>query len=157
MLTPQTQPPIPLTQEFHTYLQREFSRLTAERAEVMKRLQTAREMGDLSENGAYKYAKFELGNIGRQLGQLKFLLDHGKVIPKPVHPQQVAFGCTVDVLANEKTVSYLIVSQYESDPKKNKLSMESPIGQALLHRKVGETVVVDIPSGQKSFTIQAIH
>lgn len=157
MLTPQTQPPIPLTQEFYAHLQSEFQRLTDERAEVMKRLQTAREMGDLSENGAYKYAKFELGNIGRQLGQLKFLLDHGKVITKPDRPQQVAFGCTVDVMANEKTVSYLIVSQYESDPKKNKLSMESPIGQALLHRKVGETVVVDIPSGQKTFLIQAIH
>ena len=152
---PPTQSRIPFTADYYQQLQIFFKRLTLERSEVMKRLQTAREMGDLSENGAYKYAKFELGNIGRQLSQLKFLLENGYVPPKKTSTQ-VEFGCTVELQSSEKTVTYLMVSQYESDPKQHKLSMESPIGAALMNKKVGDHVSVTIPAGQKEFTILSI-
>lgn len=156
MLIPQPSPArIPFTPAYFQKLQADFDRLTLERAEVMKRLQTAREMGDLSENGAYKYAKFELGNIGRQLSQLKFFLENGYVPPKKASTQ-VEFGCTVELQTNEKTVSYVMVSQYESDPQQNKLSMESPIGAALMNKRVGDQVTVTIPSGQKEFKILAV-
>lgn len=147
---------IPLTADFHLQLQTKFNQLTKERAEVMKRLQTAREMGDLSENGAYKYAKFELGSIGRQLQQLKFLLDNGQVVPKPITVTTVSFGCTVTVSSAGKKTPYMLVSQYESNPKEGKLSMESPIGAALMGKKVGDEVTVNIPSGTVHYVIELI-
>ena len=76
-------PTIPFTLEAYQQLQADFDRLSQDRKDVMVRLQTAREMGDLSENGAYIYAKFELGSINRQLAQLRHLLKNGKVVEKP--------------------------------------------------------------------------
>lgn len=148
---------IPLTAEFYEATTTKYNKLVRERAEVMKRLQTAREMGDLSENGAYKYAKFELGSIGRQLQQLKFLLDHGVVVQKPTEPTQVSFGVTVTVMVNGKSHTYALVSQYESDPKAGKLSLESPIGAALMNKKVGDAVDVEIPSGRATYLITHIE
>lgn len=147
---------IPFTAPHFAQLKTKYAQLTAERAEVMKRLQTAREMGDLSENGAYKYAKFELGSIGRQLADLKYLLTHGFVVKKNPSPQKVEFGCTVKVIAKQKEVTYTIVSQYESNPKEGKLSMESPIGSALLHKKTGDEVPVETPAGVVLYTITDI-
>ncbi|MBW7944204.1 transcription elongation factor GreA [Patescibacteria group bacterium] len=150
------QPTIPLTAEFYQQLKTKLAQLTKERAEVMKRLQAAREMGDLSENGAYKYAKFELGSIGRQLQQLRFLLEHGRVVEKPVNPSAVSFGCVVTVATPQKTLTYQLVSQYESNPKEGKLSMESPIGAALMGKKVGDSVTVEIPTGSVQYTVTRI-
>lgn len=148
--------PIPLTAEFFAQTQAKYQQLSDERVEVMKRLQTAREMGDLSENGAYKYAKFELGSIGRQLQQLKFLLDNGVIVKPPTNPTQISFGCVVKLQAAEKTVSYQLVSQYESNPKEGKLSMESPIGSALMKKRVGDTVEITIPSGAVTYSVLSI-
>jgi transcription elongation GreA/GreB family factor len=148
---------IPLTAAFYAQTTAKYNQLLKERAEVMKRLQTAREMGDLSENGAYKYAKFELGSIGRQLQQHKFLLDHGVVVQKPPHPTTVAFGCSVTVIVTGKSHTYTIVSQYESDPKAGKLSLESPIGAALMNKKVGDTIDVAVPAGTVTYVITHIE
>jgi len=152
-----TIPNIPLTADFLAKTQTKYDQLTAERAEVMKRLQVAREMGDLSENGAYKYAKFELASIGRQLQQLKFLLDHGIVVERPAKPTSVSFGCVVHLETLEKAVTYQLVSQYESNPKEGKLSMESPIGAALMNKRIGDVVEVTIPSGTVTYTLKSIE
>src|SRR5688572_15568331 len=153
---PPTLPAIPFTEEAYEKLQQEFDRLTEERAQVMIRLQTAREMGDLSENGAYKYAKIELGNINHHLRELKQLLQQGKVIAKPKNPQTVQFGCTVTLVQGKRTISYTVVSQHESNPSEGKLSIESPIGQALMGKKKGETVTVHAPAGEIKYTISEI-
>jgi transcription elongation factor GreA len=148
---------IPFTREAYEKLQSDFDRLTAERAEVMVRLQTAREMGDLSENGAYHYAKFELGSINRQLARLKHLLENGEVIEKKAESNSVEFGCSV-TLQNEagKEITYTIVSLHESDLLQRKLSTESPLGQALLGKKVGEKVTVQTPTGEVVYTVKKI-
>jgi len=151
-----TIPSIPITSEFFTQTQVKYDALSLERSVVMKRLQTAREMGDLSENGAYKYAKFELGSIGRQLQQLKFLLDNGAIIQPPVNPNSVTFGCTVKLETQSKTISYQLVSQYESNPKEGKLSTESPIGAALMNKQIGDVVEVIIPSGTVTYSVIGI-
>ncbi len=147
------QPQIPFTKSAYQKLQQDFNRLTEERAEVMKRLQTAREMGDLSENGAYIYAKFELGSIGRQLSSLKHLLTQGVVIEKASDNNTVGFGCTVTLQTDKKEITYTLVSQHESNLAERKLSTESPLGQQIIGKKVGATVVVEAPAGKTTYTI----
>jgi len=144
---------IPFTQDAYAKMQADVDRLLVQEKAIIERVQVAREMGDLSENGAYKYAKFELGNTRREIGRLKRLLLHGKVIPKKVNPLVVGFGTTVCLLLKGKEITYTLVSKHESDPAQGKLSQESPLGQALLGRKVGDVFLLDIPAGVVEYRI----
>ncbi len=148
-------PPIPFTRQAYKQLQQDRFRLKAERVEVMKRLKTAREMGDLSENGAYKYAKFELGSIGRQLRKINHLLNEGVVVESQ-QSSTVQFGSRVTLKGPKGAHDYLIVSEHESNPKERKLAMTSPIGAAIMDKSVGEEVVVTTPRGEVLYEIIAI-
>jgi transcription elongation factor GreA len=153
-------PQIPFTGSAYQKLQLDFDRLTQERKEVMIRLQTAREMGDLSENGAYIYAKQELGSVNRQLAQLRHLLQNGVVVEKKNNTDTVEFGCTVTLKNNNpnaKEISYTIVSMHESNLAERKLSTDSPIGKAIMGKKVGDVITVTIPSGEVQYTIIEIR
>ena len=75
-------PTIKLTKEYWGVLETQRKTLEQQQEEILVRLQAAREMGDLSENGAYKYAKFELGNVRRQLRRVNYLLQWGKIAAK---------------------------------------------------------------------------
>lgn len=151
------QPLIPFTSIKYQELQNQLAELTAERKLVMVRLQVAREMGDLSENGAYKYAKFELGDINRKMKDISFQLHNGYIVEKNDNTDIVEFGSTVtleqDSDQGKKQFTYTLVSQYESDPQHGKLSQESPIGQAILGKKVGQTATVSTPRGVVIYTI----
>lgn len=136
-------------------MQQEVARLEEERVQVLSRLKTAREMGDLSENGAYRYAKFELGNIGRELRRLNRLIMFGEIV-ESTQNNEVSFGSRVTITANHQHVEYVLVSQHESDPSKGKLSFQSPIGKALMGKKVGDVVEVSVPAGVVSYTIEKI-
>lgn len=149
---------IPFTKAAYEAMQAELERLTQERKAVIERLQTAREMGDLSENGAYKYAKIELGSIGRQLRELSHLLKNGEITAKTTNPSQVGFGSSVTLQRQDTGIktTFLIVSTHESDPLEHKLSTESPIGQAIEGKKLGDTVLVQTPAGPVQYTIVAL-
>lgn len=147
--------PIPFTKEAFDQLRSDKARLQKERAETIVRLQTAREMGDLSENGAYKYAKSELGDIGRKMRTINHLLSEGTVIEESAHTS-VEFGCTVTVVGQRGEKTFMMVSEHESNPKNNKLALSSPIGSALSGKKVGDDVIVETPNGQSSYSITAI-
>lgn len=145
---------IPFTAEKYNQMQQEFDRLTLLRKEVMVRLQTAREMGDLSENGAYKYAKFELGDIGRRLRELRKLLDAGEIVRVVAAKNGViVFGSTVTLKGEAGEITYQFVSEFESDPSQNKLSFASPLGRALRDKKVGDTITVHAPVGAINYKI----
>ncbi len=146
---------IPLTKQALRQFQKQLSKLKNERVEVMARLKTAREMGDLSENGAYKYAKVELSSIGRQMRELQYILDHAVVTTKQINGQ-VGFGSVVGLERNGVRTTYQMVSGYESDLSQHRLSIESPLGQALLNRRVGKKVIVNAPVGQLEYTIVSI-
>lgn len=147
--------PIPLTQPFFTSLEADHARLTKELEETKVRLQTAREMGDLSENGAYTYAKFELSSINRQLGRIRFLLENG-VVTKPKDTQSVGFGNTVTLKVGSNEVVYLMVSEHESDPMAKKLSLASPLGKMLQGKKSGESVELTTDHASVSYSIISI-
>ena len=149
-------PTIPFTAEAYAEKQAEFDRLTKLRVEVMARLQTAREMGDLSENGAYKYAKFELGDIGRRLRALKHLLENGYVAKVDTQTSTAEFGKTITITDGTKPMTFFLVSEYESDLTQNKLSVNSPIGKAAVGKKVGDHFSVETPRGKVVYTITEI-
>jgi len=149
--------PIPFTAAAYQKLQDEQVRLNIDREAIMKRVQVAREMGDLSENGAYKYGRMELADTNRRLREVNQLVQAGQVVVAAKHSVTVQFGSTVTLLQGKKEVSYVLVSLHESDPLHGKLSMESPIGSAILGKKVGEIIDVEIPTGKISCTILKIE
>jgi transcription elongation factor GreA len=146
-------PTIPFTAEAYAEKQAEFNRLTKLRVEVMARLNTAREMGDLSENGAYKYAKFELGDIGRRLRALKHVLENGYVAKVDAQTSTAEFGKTITITDGTSPMIFFLVSEYESDLTQNKLSVNSPIGKVAVGKKVGERFSVETPRGTVEYTI----
>ena len=115
-------------------------------------------MGDLSENGMYKYAKMELGDSRRRIREILHLLKQIVPTPKPSNPTQVVFGCTVivETPASKKPQTYLIVSTHEADPLAGKISPDSPLGAALMGKKIGDTVNFTTPQGVRNLTITAL-
>lgn len=134
----------------------DIEQLKIEEKEVLNRLTTAREMGDLSENGAYKYAKFELGSLRRKMNHLTKMVNKGFEITKPAKPDKVGFGCSVTIKSGDTEMTVMIVNKHESDFAKQKLSNTSPIGQAIMHKKVGDVILIQTPGGEKEYTILKI-
>lgn len=147
---------IPFTKQAFEKMRHEVSRLQTEREETLERLKIAREQGDLSENGAYRYAKMELGNISRQLRTLHHLLRFGYVAAPNTQKTYVEFGSTITLSSPQKEVVYTVVSEHEADPTQKKISMMSPIGKATLGKRVGDTVEVTTPSGILQYTVKKI-
>lgn len=149
-------PPIPFTSEAYQKLKEDLSRLEKLREEVVVRLTAAREMGDLSENGAYKYAKQELGTIGRQVRELRYKLKFGHVVTSKRTDGTIDFGSTVTITNPSRTITFLLVSEYESNPSEQKLSTKSPIGAAVIGKKVGDVVTIALPTGTTTYTITKV-
>ncbi len=149
-------PSIPFTKEAYEKLKAEQHRLTKLREEVVIRLTTAREMGDLSENGAYRYAKQELGDIGRQMRHINYQLKFGHVVTKTSSDGVINFGSTVTIENQDRSITFMLVSEFESNPTENKLSTSSPIGMAVVGKKIGDVVTILLPAGEVQYTITKI-
>ena len=143
------------TKEGYEMLITEEKNLTEKRKETLEHLKKAREMGDLSENGYYKAAKFELGNIDRRLKELKRLQKIGK-IAEVSDNSCVGIGSLVTIYDGEKMFSYKIVGELESNPLEGRLSHKSPIGRVLMGEKTGEHVSIKTPRGETRITIHKI-
>lgn len=115
--------------------------LLEKRKEVLADLVRAREMGDLSENGAYKAARFELSSIDRRIRELIKIIKTATVITNSVS-DRVELGNKVSLLVNGKKVDYQIVGKHEANPSLGMVSNESPIGRELLGKKVGDKFVL---------------
>jgi len=150
-------PPIPLTKQAYDAFVTERNTLLQERKELKVRLKVAREQGDLSENGAYKYAKIELGDTARRLRKLDDILKFAVVVRKNGKSTVVEFGSTVIINDGKKERTYLMVGEHESNPMEGKLALTSPIGAALNGKKQGDEVTVAIPSGTVTLTIISIE
>jgi transcription elongation factor GreA len=148
--------PVPFTKEGYENMKVRQAELLAKREIVLVSLQRAREMGDLSENGAYTSARFELGNVDRELRRLEFNLKYG-VITSAQGTDKVGFGNKVTVEINGKEYTYVLVGTQESDPKKAMISLESPIGIALQGKRVGEKALVVMPDRQIEYLVKKIQ
>lgn len=126
--------------------------LTEKRKAAVIALRTAREMGDLSENGAYKAARFELSGIDRELRRIAYLLRFGEVA-ETTHSDTIGFGSLVTVDDGKRQITFMLVEKFESNPKDNKLSLQSPIGRAVLGKKSGDQITVSAPRGDITYKI----
>lgn len=153
--------PVILTYEGLKKLEEELEYLkTVRRAEVAEKIKQARAFGDLSENSEYDEAKNEQAFVEGRIATIEAMLKNAKVIDdEDIKLDQVNIGCTVKVYDesfNEET-EYTIVGSAEADPMNNKISDESPIGKALIGKKVGDVVSVEVPAGIIKLKILEIH
>lgn len=136
-------------------LQAELDRLKNEgRVEIAEKLKVARSYGDLSENSEYDEAKSEQAKIEARIGELEYQLDHA-VIVESLDDDSVSIGSKITVLraTDNKEITYEIVGFSQSDPAHGRISEESPIGKALVGKKLGDVATVEAPIGNIELTI----
>ena len=145
-----------LTREGLTELQDKLHELkTTRRREIADAIHSAKEQGDLSENAEYVNAKEEQNRIEQQIAELEMTVRNARIIAKS-STTQVDIGNTVTLHCDGQEKIYRIVGSNEADPLNGKISNESPVGQALLQRKKGETVMIPTPAGQKECVVVKI-
>ena len=150
----------PMTPGGHAALEVELKHLkTVERPEIIQAIAVARDHGDLSENAEYHAAKERQGQVEATISDIEDKLSRAQVIdPADLSGDKVVFGSTITLLdENDKPITYQIVGEAEADAKKGKLSYSSPLGRALIGKKVDEEVEVTVPSGDKYYLVQKIE
>lgn len=130
---------IQFTKEGIDELKAELEDRLLKRPAIIKELQRARELGDLSENGLYKATKGQLIDTDRRIRQINFLIKNAKV-EESTNTNTVSIGNTLVLEISGKQITYQIVGTYESNPSEGKISIESPLGRLLQGKKAGEEV-----------------
>lgn len=130
------------------------------RKEVAKKLQEAREQGDLSENAEYDAAKDEQRDIEARIDELEAILKNVEVVVgEDVDAEKISIGCTVELLDIEfdETLEYKIVGSTEAKSLEGMISNESPLGKAMMGCKIGDEIVVEAPAGDLKYKIISIR
>ena len=150
-----------LTKEGKEELEKRLDYLkVTKRAEITERIKTAREFGDLSENAEYDAAKNEQAMIEGEILEIEDKLKRAVIIKDIASKKgQVNLGSKVDFIDEDlgELVTYEIVGTTEADVEQGRISNESPIGNALLGRKAGDTIRVVVPSGITTLVIKKVY
>jgi transcription elongation factor GreA len=147
-----------LTREGYEKLQQELVYLrTEKRAEVADHIRIAKDDGDLRENAGYETAKLEQAFVEGRIQTIEEILKHAQIIEHNGDVDQVALGSTVVVQEESyEPETYQIVGSAEANPSNGRISNASPLGRALLGRRVGDVIDVNTPGGISSFEIVEI-
>lgn len=151
---------IPMTREGYEKLKADLDRMqNAEMIAIARRIAAARDLGDLSENAEYHAAREDQGMLQAKIDALKDKLGRAVIIDKNNLPTDtVVFGARVKVkdldIAEEET--FVLVGPGEEDYNNNKILVNSPIGQGLLGKKVGEVAEIQVPMGTVRFEVLEI-
>lgn len=137
-------------------LEAEHTRLVAQRTEVAERIKTAREFGDLSENAEYSAARQEQEKNESRIAEIENILENVEVIAQPKKKDVIELGNTVELKSAKGKKTFTIVGSVEANPLEGKISDESPIGMALLGKKLGEDVEIKTPADTTTYEIVAI-
>jgi transcription elongation factor GreA len=152
---------IPITKRGLEKVKAELSHLEGvERPQNIRAIEEARAHGDLSENAEYHAAKETQSFIEGKINELRAVVGRSEVLDIETGPtDRVVFGRTVLLydLNTEEEVTYQLLGPYESDPEKGKISVTSPLGQALIGREAGDEVRVKTPGGIQEFEIVEIR
>ena len=150
---------MPMLQEGYDRLSADLKRLRAERPTIVDAIEEARAHGDLSENAEYHAAKERQGQVEASLSDIEDKLSRAQIIdPKDLSGDKIVFGATVTLMdEDDKPVIYQIVGQTEADAKTGRISYNSPMGRALIGRKVDEEVEVTVPSGDRYYLVSKIE
>lgn len=144
-----------LTQAGVNELKLELEALIGKRVGVADAIKTARELGDLSENAEYQAARAEQDRHETRISEIENILQNLEIIKKPRGDSKVQLGSTVK-LKGAKNKEFQVVGTVEADPLNGKISDESPIGQAMLGKAVGDTVEIQTPHDTSTYKIAAI-
>lgn len=146
-----------LTSEGLMTLKTELKELTTtKRAEIAERLKEAKADGDLSENAMFDAARDEQSFVEGRIAEIEHILKHAVVIESKKNGA-VALGSTVHVELEDGQVQYKIVGSTEANPDEFKISNESPLGRALMGKKPGEEVQVEVPAGTMKYRITNVE
>jgi len=148
---------VPITKQGYETLKNELSRLRGvERPRNIKAIEEARAHGDLSENAEFDAAKERQSFLDARINELEYKLANADVIdPDQLSKEKAVFGCTV-VLENVDTgdeVTYQLVGPEESNIKEGRISVGSPLGQAIVGKQLGDEIVVDAPGGRRNYEL----
>ena len=146
-----------MTPQGYQKIKDEIADLKKDRPRRIKILQEARSLGDLSENTEYTEAKRDLGHLQSRLRYLEKQLKYAEIIEKTADGK-VDLGKTVTLkfADDPETETYQVVGRMEADIGAGKIAFDSPLGQAIMKKEVGETVKVVAPAGEYRVTIKAI-
>ena len=150
---------MPMLKEGYEKLTAELKRLKIERPLIVDAIEEARAHGDLSENAEYHAAKEQQGQNEATISDIEGKLSRAQIIdPTELSGDKVVFGATVTLLdEDDKPIRYQIVSENEADAGKGRISYNSPIGRALIGRKVEEEVEVSVPAGDRYYLVSKIE
>ncbi len=150
-----------LSREGYEKLEEELKDLkTRGRQEIAEEIAEARAKGDLSENAEYDAAKEAQGMLEKRIAELENALANARILDEEDIKTDKAYLLSTVTIYNhnvDKEVKYTLVSKDEANFKKNKISVESPIGKAILGREVGETFEVDVPAGKLKLEVKNIE
>jgi transcription elongation factor GreA len=148
-----------LTPEGEAKLKAELAELTGpRREELSRRLRSAIQMGDLSENADYHKAKEDQGFLEGRIQEIEAVLRNVVIIEKSANIDVVSIGDQATIQEEGfDPETYHVVGAKEADPRNGKISNESPIGHAIMNHKVGDVVEVDTPGGKMKFKILKIE
>ena len=142
-----------LTQDGYNKIKEDLkNRKIVVRKEIADKIDAARRLGDLSENSAYKSALEDRTINEKRIQELEDMVSHAEIIQQTVNGV-VSLGSEVSVLIDDKEMIYKIVGATEADPISLAISNESPIGAALIGKREGEEVEVQLPAGSRTFKI----
>lgn len=134
-----------LTQAGIDELEQELQNLIAKRSDIADAIKSAREQGDLSENAEYQAARSDQEKNEARITEVENILQNVEIIKKPRSDSKVQLGTVVKLKAGSKTKEFQVVGTVEADPLNGKISDESPIGQAMIGKTVGDTVEITTP------------
>jgi len=143
---------IPFTQTGYNLLLEELSALNSERNPAIAELQRSRELGDLSENSAYRVARQKTSRIDKRIRHIKNLIKYS-VIVSPKNNHTIEVGSCFSIKLNDHNYTYTLVNTFESNIEKSLLSAYSPIGKNVLGKKKGDIITISTPNGTSICTI----
>jgi transcription elongation factor GreA len=149
--------PVLLTPEGLEKLKRDLEVALKRRAEAGERLKEAFQPGDIEDNPEYEQAKEEVGLLDGRIYELQEMIGRAQIIEgKPSSTARP--GSTIDVLDEDgEIVTYHLVGAVEADPASGRISVESPVGRALVGKRQGDRISVSVPAGTVELTVKAVH
>ena len=153
---------LPITQAGEQELTERLRKLkTKDRPEISQAIAEARAHGDLKENAEYHAAKEQQGFIEAKIQEIEHALANAQVIDVREIPEtgRVVFGATIDLydMTNDKSITYKIVGNLESNPAVGLISIQTPIAQGLMGKNVGDEVSISTPSGNIDLEIEKVQ
>lgn len=144
-----------ITDEGKKELEAELAELVGRRGAIADKIAEARDFGDLSENAEYDSAREEQGLVESRVAEIEDILLNAELI-KAVKSSKVILGSKVELHTGKKAIIYSVVGPVEADPLEGKISNESPLGEALMGKKVGDSATISTQKGEITYKIVAI-